>query len=191
MSQHSTTAPPARTVTDRLVLTAAGPADADDLYALNSDPRVWTHFPQGRHTDPEQTARQVADFAADWARDGLGYWAARRRDDGALVGVGGVKLRREGVLNLYYRIAAEQQGQGFATELGRAAVDAAAGVLPGVPVTAFLLEHNAASRATAEKLGLRLVWRGPDAGNADPDAVRLVFADRELDDETLARVGGA
>jgi hypothetical protein len=48
-------------------------------------------------------------------------------------------------------------------------------------VTAFLLEHNVASRATAERAGLRLIWRGPDAGNPDPGAVRLIYADRPLD----------
>jgi hypothetical protein len=31
-------------------------------------------------------------------------------------------------------------------------------------------------------------WRGPDAGNPDPTAVRLVYADRPVDDELLARV---
>ena len=43
-----------------------------------------------------------------------------------------------------------------------------------------------ATRRTAEKLGLRLVWRGPDADNPDPDAVRLVFLDRAPDDVLLA-----
>lgn len=36
--------------------------------------------------------------------------------------------------------------------------------------------------------GLELVWRGPDAGNPHPDAVRLVYADRPLDDELLDRL---
>lgn len=30
------------------------------------------------------------------------------------------------------------------------------------------------------RLGLELVHRAPDAGNPDPTAVRLVFADRDL-----------
>jgi hypothetical protein len=53
---------------------------------------------------------------------------------------------------------------------------------------AYLLEHNERSRGRAEKAGLSLVWRGPDAGNPDPAAVRLVFADRDLDDALLARI---
>jgi hypothetical protein len=55
-------------------------------------------------------------------------------------------------------------------------------------VIAYLLEHNRESRGRAERTGLQLVWRGPDAGNPDPDAVRLVYADRPLDDAILDRL---
>jgi hypothetical protein len=55
-------------------------------------------------------------------------------------------------------------------------------------VITYLLEHNAESRGRAERSGLTLVWRGPDAGNPDPAAVRRVYADRPLTDDLLARV---
>jgi RimJ/RimL family protein N-acetyltransferase len=191
-SHHAAGTPtPGHRATDRLDLAPVTLADLDALHDLHADPRVWTHFPGGRHTSREQTAGQVERFAADWERDGLGYWTVRRRDDGAFVGIGGVRRVRTGVLNLYYRLSPEQQGHGFAAELSRAARDLAGERLPDVPVVAFLLEHNAASRATAEKAGLRLVWRGPDAGNPDPDAVRLVLADRDLEEAVLAAVAGA
>ncbi|MGW8565214.1 GNAT family N-acetyltransferase [Isoptericola sp. NPDC055881] len=177
--------------TARLDLSPVSPGDLDVLHDLHADPRVWEHFPSGRHTSREQTARQVEGFAADWERDGIGYWTARRRDDGAFVGIGGVRWRPAGVLNLYYRLSPDQQGRGFATELSGAALALAAERRPEIPVTAFLLEHNVASRATAEKAGLRLVWRGPDAGNPDPAAVRLVLADRALDPGVLAAVVAA
>jgi hypothetical protein len=68
------------------------------------------------------------------------------------------------------------------------ALDCAHTVAPERPVVAVLLEHNVESRGRAERAGLSQVWRGPDAGNPDPDAVRLVYADRPLDDELLGRV---
>ena len=42
----------------------------------------------------------------------------------------------------------------------------------GYPYVSYtlVLDDNWPSRRTAEKLGLRLVWRGPDADNPDPDA---------------------
>ena len=55
--------------------------------------------------------------------------------------------------NLYYRLAASVQGRGYATELGRHAIEAAHDVDPDRPVMAFLLEHNEASRRTIERNG--------------------------------------
>jgi hypothetical protein len=69
-----------------------------------------------------------------------------------------------------------------------AAMDAARAVDPDRPVVACLLEHNVESRVRAERAGLTLIWRGPDAGNPDPAAIRLVYADRDLPDDVLARV---
>jgi hypothetical protein len=54
-------------------------------------------------------------------------------------------------------------------------------------VLAYLLEHNARSRGRAERSGLTLVWRGPDHGNPDPDAVRLIYADRALGPDVLEK----
>jgi len=92
------------------------------------------------------------------------------------------------VWNLSYRFHRHAWGQGHAQELIAAARAAAEHRRPELPVTAYLLEHNAGSRRAAERAGLHLVWRGPDAGNPDPDAVRLVYADRDLTQRTLAFV---
>lgn len=167
--------------TTRLELRAVSVADVDVLFGLNSDPRVWTHLPSGVHTARGQTAEQVAWVAQAWDRDGLAYWTAWRRDDGAFVGIGGCRRTGGGVAwNLYYRFAPEAQGNGFATEVAEAALAAARSVNPELPVVALILEGNPASRAVAEKVGLRLTWRGPAAGNPDPNAIRLVYADRDL-----------
>ena len=68
----------------------------------------------------------------------------------------------------------------MATAVSRDAIAAAGAVDPALPVVAYLLEANAASAVVARRLGLELVHRAPDAGNPDPTAVRLVFADRDL-----------
>jgi RimJ/RimL family protein N-acetyltransferase len=105
------------------------------------------------------------------------------------VGTGGC-ARREGTAwwNLYYRLTPAAWGLGLAAELVTAAIDAAQAVDPDRPVVAYLLEHNVESRGRAERAGLSLVWRGPDAGNPDPAAVRLVYADRPLTGALLGQV---
>jgi RimJ/RimL family protein N-acetyltransferase len=77
-------------------------------------------------------------------------------------------------------VPAGDEGQGLATELVGAAYAAAQAARPELPVVALLLKHNKASKAVAERAGLRLVWRGPDRGNPDPYASRLVYADRDV-----------
>ena len=183
--------------TARLDLDAVVPDDLDEHFALLSDPGTWTHLPSGRHTAPERTAEGIAHSQRHWARDGLGYWTARLGADadvpglrpGQVVGTGGCAVR-EGTdwWNLYYRFTPPAWGRGLAAELVTSALDAAHAVAPDRPVVAYLLEHNAESRGRAERAGLSLQWRGPDAGNPDPDAVRLVYADRPLDPALLDRV---
>ena len=179
--------------TPRLWLDEPVEADAGALFAIHGDPASWRHFPSGLVTDPAAGATMVGASRRRFERDGLAYWSVRDADGGPVVGRGGCMVPDEalggrGWWNLYYRFDQRVLGRGYAAEMGRAALDAAHDVAPDHPVLAFLLEHNVASRRTAEKLGLCLVWRGPDDGNPDPDAVRLVFLDREPDDLFVAEV---
>jgi RimJ/RimL family protein N-acetyltransferase len=183
--------------TPRLHLDAVVPDDLDEHFALMSDPGVWAHLPSGRHTEPARTLEGIRHSVGHWDRDGLGYWTARLREDlpgtelraGAVVGTGGCALRiGTSWWNLYYRLTPAAWGLGLAAELVDAALDAARIVAPQRPVLAYLLEHNTRSRGRVERAGLSLLWRGPDAGNPDPDAVRLIYADRPLTGDLLARV---
>ncbi|MFE5776039.1 GNAT family N-acetyltransferase [Brachybacterium sp. NPDC056505] len=179
--------------TERLDLHVPRLSDLPELHALYADPRVWEHFPQLRHTDEQDTRTMLEHWIAQWERDGLGTWIVRPRGEGELLGNAGCSLRgavdeaAKGARfwNLGYRFRPEAQGQGFAREAARAAIEAARAAAADVPVVAFLLEHNEASAALARRLGLVQRHRGPDAGNPDPSAVRLVFSDRELSDEEL------
>jgi len=169
----------------RLALDRPVPADAPDLFAIHHDPSSWAHFPQGRHLSPARTEQMVADAQVQWDADGLGYWTARL--DGDVVGWTGCGVPLEASWwNLAYRFATRTHGTGLGAEAGAVAIEAAHDVAPDRPVLAYLLEHNVGSRVTAERLGLRLVWRGPDTGNDDPDAVRLVYLDREPEDVLVA-----
>lgn len=166
--------------TERLTLTRPTAADLDDVFALYSDPAVWEHLPTGRHTDRARTAVMLQQVQTSWDATGLGSWVVRDRR-GALVGTGGCDLRLGVAWNLGYRLARSAWGQGYAQEIIAAATTTARDLRPDLPVTAYLLEHNVRSRRAAERAGLELVWSGPDAGNPDPDAVRLLFADRDLE----------
>lgn len=166
-------------LTERLDLRRADPAgDLEDLFAIFSDPAGWWYDPAGRHTTPERTRQWLARAAARFDTDGLSYWTVRRRDDAAIIGVGGAQRQVTRAWNLNYRIASSQQGQGFATELARAAYSAASSVDPSVPFIAWAASHNAPSRRVAERLGLTNY--GPHTDPSDGEQ-RLAYADRPLD----------
>lgn len=174
------------TTTARLLLARPAPGDTAGMYAICSDPRLWAHFPSLRHTDPAQTAAMLDAFTAAWDQDGLGPWVVRVMGEPELIGQGGCSIKAGVFWNLGYRFSADVHGRGYATELSQEAIRQAKTLRPELPVVAYLLEHNVASARVAEKLGLALVHRGPDAGNPDPNAVRLVYADRPLSREELA-----
>lgn len=168
------------TFTDRLRLSRPVPTDLDEVFAIQRDPRVWTHHPSLRHTTRDETVRMMERWERSWSTAGLGSWVARLRDTEAVIGNGGCTLLGGEVWNVGYRIAADHHGRGFATELARAGVARAREIDPDRPVIAYLVEHNTGSARVAEKLGLELVHRAPDVGNPDAAAMRLVYADRPL-----------
>jgi RimJ/RimL family protein N-acetyltransferase len=174
---------PSAVTTDRLDLRPVDPiADLDALGRLFADPEGWWYDPAGRHTDLETSRGWLERAAQHWHSDGLSYWTARLREGGDVIGVGGAQRHRSGVWNLLYRLDTRHQGRGYATELGRAAIEAAAFVDAGVPFIAWAAEHNTPSRRVAERLGL--VDRGLriDANDGRP---RHAYTDRELDDALI------
>lgn len=177
--------PASSTMTERLALSRPTEQDLPELHELHADPEVWKHLPSARHTSFDQTRELIDRYLAGWDANGLDVWVARDAETDALVGIGGPSLRGGLAWNLYYRLAPTAWGHGYAQELIAAARAAVSATGSDLPVVAFLLEHNEGSRRAAERAGLEVVWRGHDAGNPDPDAVRLVFADRPLSEEAL------
>ena len=79
-------------LTERLDLRRADPVtDLDDLFAIFSDPDGWWYEPDSRHTTVERTAAWLTRAAERFDEGGLSYWTVRRRDTGAIIGVGGAQ----------------------------------------------------------------------------------------------------
>jgi RimJ/RimL family protein N-acetyltransferase len=140
-------------LTDRLDLRAVDEADVDELHRLTSDPLYSDHIPGGLQETPASTRSWIGRFRGRWDIIGLSYWTVRLRATGAVIGIGGAECR-PGFWNLFYLVDAEHWGNGYATELGRAAQRAAGSVDPDLPLVAWIHEDNAASQAVARHLGL-------------------------------------
>lgn len=174
------------TFTERLRLSRPVATDLEAVFAIQHDPRVWTHYPSLRHVERSETVAMMDRWERSWVEAGLGSWVVRLRGSDEVIGNGGCTLLGGEVWNVGYRIAADHHGRGYATELARAAVEAARAVDPDRPQIAYLVEHNTASAKVARKLGFELVHKAADRGNPDPSVVRLVFADRPLTARQLA-----
>jgi RimJ/RimL family protein N-acetyltransferase len=167
----------AHVVTDRLDLRRPDPdGDLEAVFAIMRDPDGWWYDPGNRHAEPARTHAWLTRAATRFDADGLSYWTVRLTA-GAIIGVGGAQRQRTGAWNLSYRIAGDQQGHGYATELSRAAQSAAATRDPGVPFIAWVAEHNGPSRRVAERLGLTNYGALIDPSDG---ALRLAYADRPV-----------
>ncbi|MCM3553593.1 GNAT family N-acetyltransferase [Janibacter melonis] len=181
--------------TERLQLDVPTIDDLEPLHVVYADPRTWAHSPDHLHADERTTFVMLAGWLDGWERDGLGPWVVRSLDGGAFLGNAGRWLLaagcwRGGWWNLGYAIAPDARRAGLATKAARPALAAARAVRPDTPLIARLLEHNSASKGVAERLGMTRVHRGPDEGNPDPAAIRLIYCDRDLTPEELtARLG--
>lgn len=145
----------ATVLTRRLRLEPVGPELADDLWLVHQDDDIAEWY-AGRWSR-DQATRTAAAMGRAWRDDGVHKWLAYRRDTGELVGRGGlsrtdIEGRRR--LELGWAVRGPHQGNGYATEIGRAGLDLAFGELDAVDVVAFTETHNARSRAVMTRLGM-------------------------------------
>lgn len=57
--------------TERLALWRPSREDLDELFVIESDPRVWAHYPTLRDTEPSQTLAIINRWLEGWSTHGL------------------------------------------------------------------------------------------------------------------------
>ena len=156
----------------RLVLRQFTEEDADNLFALNSDPEVMRYLTGGRPTPLEFLRDEVIPrHLAVYRRfDRLGTWAAESGATGEFLGWFHFRPGPdEDVTNidLGYRLLRSAWHKGYATEGSRALITMGFTDLGVQRVFAHTMAVNTASRRVLEKCGLTLVSTTPYDG-ADP-----------------------
>jgi RimJ/RimL family protein N-acetyltransferase len=130
-----------------------GPDHQAVMEPMFADPRVGATM--GGVWTPEQVAEHLAIAAAEWERDGFGYWMFFDSASGEPVGRGGLgrtEFDAQPEVEVGWTVTPERWGEGIATELGAATLEVASDL--GLrDIVAFTLPHNAASRRIMEKLG--------------------------------------
>jgi RimJ/RimL family protein N-acetyltransferase len=124
------------------------------------DPRVaqtlWPG-PLGGPRTAAQTRARLEDYVDHWEAHGFGLWMFLDRATGEVVGYAGPRhttVEERPEIEIAYAVASGRWGEGLATEMASASVQAAleAGI---AGLVCFTLTGNAASRRVMEKAGFR------------------------------------
>ena len=155
--------------TDRLVLRAPVPEDAETLAPMYADPEVMRYVGDGRTLTRAETERSVRRMIERWDADGFGLFTTVRKEDGAVIGRVGLLVwnsdtwepttRAEGAevpteVEVGYTLGRDFWGRGYATEAAGAVRDYALGGLGAERLIALIIHGNTASENVARKLGL-------------------------------------
>jgi RimJ/RimL family protein N-acetyltransferase len=155
--------------TDRLILRAPVPEDADALAPMYADPEVMRYVGDGRTLSRAETERSVRRMIERWEADGFGLFTTVRKDDGAVIGRVGLLVWNTETwepttraahangpteVEVGYTLGRDFWGQGYATEAAGAARDYALGELGAKRLIALIIHGNTASENVARKLGL-------------------------------------
>ena len=155
--------------TERLLLRAPVPDDADALAPMYADPDVMRYVGDGRTLTLAETERSVRRMIDRWDADGFGLFTTVRKEDEAVIGRVGLLVwntetweptTRAAAPNgpteveVGYTLGRDYWGQGFATEAAGAVRDYALGELGAERLIALIIHGNIASENVARKLGL-------------------------------------
>jgi RimJ/RimL family protein N-acetyltransferase len=148
---------PERFESDRLVYERIAPEHAEELASLMRDPEVMrTLWPWAILPTEEQITSSLNGKIAHWERHGFGMWLLRDCATGQFVGRGGPQytdVLGSRSVEVGWAIVTRRWGEGFATEMAIASVDAVFTHLQLRDVIAFTLPDNIASRRVMEKAG--------------------------------------
>jgi ribosomal-protein-alanine N-acetyltransferase len=145
-------------VTERLFLREWRDTDVNPFAAMNSDPRVMQYFPETY--SEERTRRFVARIEACWAENGYGLWAVERQDTGRFIGYVGLwpatfPAPFTPAVEVGWRLAADQWGNGYATEAARASLGYGFDTVGLDEIVSFTSGLNVRSWRVMERLGMR------------------------------------
>jgi RimJ/RimL family protein N-acetyltransferase len=134
------------------------PSDALRLFDIYSDPQTNLFNPAGPLTSLIDAEELLSQWLEHWHTHGYGWWAIAKNDAPEhILGFGGIAIHAylaEWRVNLGYRFAVEAWGQGYATELGRAALDHAFERLHLRQVFGLVRPDHRASIRVLEKVGM-------------------------------------
>ncbi len=155
---------PATLHTSRMRLDPLTEADRDALHRLMAFEPVRRYLFDGESVPLEVVDGWIADSDARFAASSAGLWAARFKDDDALIGLTGfAEFYDPPVLELIFALNPSGWGKGLATEMANAVIQHGFMRLGMTSIRASTDAPNTASLRTLEQLGMSEVSRDDDS----------------------------
>lgn len=143
--------------TDRMILRAFVPSDAEAFYRLVGDPDIIRYTGEAPPPSVDVCRESLTEYP-DWDRYGFGRWACILKETGALVGFCGLKFLEDWqIVDLGYRFVPEVWGRGLATEGSHATMRFGFETLDLETIYGFVDPKNSASVRVLEKMGMKKV----------------------------------
>ena len=160
--------PPPWMLTLRLALHDITRYHANELYELDSDPRVMRYIGSGRSSTRAQIDAAMQRLPRAYALyPGLGTWRATRRDNGDFIGWFALKyVPGTADVEVGYRLRHGAWGRGFATEVARELVRYGFDDLGLKRIIGVTHSDNLASQRVLQKIGLTDIGWGHYYGHA-------------------------
>lgn len=146
--------------TERLILRPITKADAQDLYELDSNPRVHIFLGNNPVTSIEASMATIENILQQYQTNGVGRLAIIEKSTNAFVGWSGLKyeetLRSDfKYYDLGYRLKEHFWGNGYATEAAKASLDYGFTKLKLKQIGAAADVEHIASNTILKKIGMK------------------------------------
>ncbi len=152
--------------TDRLIIREFVLQDAEDLYRLESDPRVAEYIPGSKLLSLSECRREIKRYMYDYKINNLGRWPIILKSTNEFIGVTGFRyistIRKT---EIGTKLIPDYWGNGYSTELGRAVISYGLMKLKLKEIIAMADPDNIRSIKSLESLGMEFIKYGYYNGN--------------------------
>ncbi len=143
--------------TERLTLREINYNDSSDLAKVLSDPEVMKHSMKGVHSE-EQLFEYINGNIDSYKKNGFGHWIIQHKLSGDFIGICGLnkhEIDNESMIHIVYRLAKNQQGNGYAAEAVKGVIHFSKKSLSLNSIYALIEPLNSNSLKIAQRTGFK------------------------------------
>ena len=141
--------------TDRLILRTQEESDLDAIDQMQSSPEVMKYVGEGKIISREITEKSIKFWIKYGEEKRYSSWAIVEKSTGKLIGKCGLcELKDKSDIELFYMLAKDSWGRGYATEISKAVLKYGQEELGLNRIVALVYPENKVSQKVIEKMGM-------------------------------------